>query len=216
MGAMRAARNPDRYGPRSGSTSGANGSSRAARGYPPYNYDEEGFDDAFAARMGYGPPVVDARPAQTRTQGLARAILDGFTVVQFRRRDGGGGAGGGGGGLAGSRANGGAQMDDSGKASIASAGADEALALEPLRAGARSAAVSDGGGERAKVGDDDDELPQAASAGGSSLGLAARSGADASSVDLAAAGLGGTDEPNLALEETDEHCPICLLDFEDG
>lgn len=225
MGAMRAARNPDRYGPRaaSGAVQG--------RGYP-YNYDDEdAYDDAFAARHGYSTSgqAVQHIPAQTRTQGLARAIVDSFPLVKFARRD--------------RQPNGavreevGGQQrvapapfvseaavrprveraDASGKASYLSGVEVESLPLEPMHhrdqrdEGRPSAGDDFKAHEAAQV-----EVVDASPSGSthyrpSTDALAAVVPPDARSV---ASGIG--DEPNLALEETEEHCPICLLDFEDG
>jgi hypothetical protein len=223
MGAMRAARNPDRYGPRA-----AGGGQ--ARGYP-YNYDDEdAFDDAFATRMGYatGGQTGQHLPAQTRTQGLARAIVDSFPLVKFARRD--------------QRADGGPRReeidgqqrpaplgnestqrprveraDESSKGSYLSGREVESLSLEPmyrrsLRDDRRSAAEDDTkSSEAAQV-----EVLDASPSGSTHYRRPSADGLTAAPIDTHSIGSAMGDEPNLALEETEEHCPICLLDCEDG
>jgi hypothetical protein len=223
MGAMRAARNPDRYGPRA-----AGGGQ--ARGYP-YNYDDEdAFDDAFATRMGYatGGQTGQHLPAQTRTQGLARAIVDSFPLVKFARRD--------------QRADGGTRReeidgqqrpaplgnestqrprveraDESSKGSYLSGGEVESLPLEPmyrrsLRDDKRSATEDDTkSSQAAQV-----EVLDASPSGSTHYRRTSADGLTAAPIDTRSIGSAMGDEPNLALEETEEHCPICLLDFEDG
>lgn len=220
MGAMRAARNPDRYGPRA--ASGGQG-----RGYP-YNYDDEdAIDEAFAARMGYSNGGAEPLPAQTRTQGLARAIVDSFPLVKFARRD--------------HRANGAARVevpgenrpapfategiqrpraeraDESGKGSILSGGEVESLPLEPMY---RRSMRDDGQPPSEEL---DATEPAArvevlnALLSGSTLYRPSTAGLTAAPLPDTRSLVSATgDEPNLALEETEELCPICLLDFEDG
>lgn len=67
-GAIRALRHPERYGPRSGR--------REASSYP-YNFDDPRFGGG-DANLGEGGEV-----AQTRTGGLARAIVDTFPIIKF-------------------------------------------------------------------------------------------------------------------------------------
>lgn len=82
-GAIRAIRHPERYGPRRG---------RPEPGTYPYNFD----DPQYGGPDGSAGEVV----TQTRTAGLAKAIVDTFPIIQFvsknKRNSGGGGLTGGG------------------------------------------------------------------------------------------------------------------------
>ena len=81
-GAIRAIRHPERYGPRRG---------RPQPGTYPYNFD----DPQYGGPDGSAGEVV----TQTRTAGLAKAIVDTFPIIQFvsknKRNSGGGGLTGG-------------------------------------------------------------------------------------------------------------------------
>lgn len=84
-GAIRAIRHPERYGPRRG---------RPQPGTYPYNFD----DPQYGGPDGSEGEVV----TQTRTAGLAKAIVDTFPIIKFvsknKRHSGGGGLTGAGGG----------------------------------------------------------------------------------------------------------------------
>ncbi|CED83911.1 Predicted E3 ubiquitin ligase [Phaffia rhodozyma] len=72
LGVFRSIRHPERYGPRRRVP--------AARQYP-YNYDDPAFDD-------FSPSGTESYVPQTRTAGLARAIVDSFPIVRYVRRGG--------------------------------------------------------------------------------------------------------------------------------
>lgn len=214
---MRAARNPARYGPRqpSGGT--------VERGYP-FNYDEDPDPANYANRThgGAGGAGGPRDGGQTRTQGLARAIVDSFPLVKFVRGDKG-------------------RKDERERERTARR---EEVEDGPKRVDGSeqwSMEVRSTVERPSKETRREEDYPSAAAQGGEGVEtfspLAVRPASPSPSptlestppVDLPRAGdpplsnLGADVSASssslpteLDLEETDEHCPICLLDFEDG
>lgn len=169
IGFLRSIRHPERYGPRG---------SNPPRRYP-YNYDDPSFNDQDPTD-GNG-----ALPPQTRTAGLARAIVDSFPIVRYvRRRPHGEGAG--------------------GKKPSEGAGEDEVWGLNLL--GHR-------GGERENDGQEESKTE---SIGGNknegSVISSRRRSRDGTGLEEGA----GVEMAGEKVEETEESCPICLLEFEEG
>lgn len=211
---MRAARNPARYGPRqpSGGT--------VERGYP-FNYDEDPDPANYANRTGGGAGGGGGPRdgGQTRTQGLARAIVDSFPLVKFVRGDRGR--------REDERTARREEVDDDGPKRV---DGSEQWSMEVRSTVGRPSketrreedgSASTPGGEGVETfsplavrpvlptptptleSNPPVDLPRADDRPLSNLGA----DVSASSSSL---------PTELDLEETDEHCPICLLDFEDG